>query len=82
MKLKKWLKYVDPIVEVNVFTDKSPCDTPAYSGPLFALPKKYKKMKIGRAKWDNDGDEPIFITHFVNKNGATLELITINLLEK
>ena len=80
MKLKKWLKYMDPIVNVTVFTDKTPSDAPAFSGCLLDLPKKYKKMKIGRAEFD-DGEEPIFITTFENEHGVILENITINLIE-
>lgn len=80
MKLKKWLKYMDPIVNVTVFTDKTPSDAPAFSGCLLDLPKKYKKMKIGRAEFD-DGEEPIFITTFKNEHGVILENITINLIE-
>lgn len=82
MKLGKWLKYLDPIVDVAIFTDKSPEDTPAFEGSLLDLPKKYKKMKIGRPANDNSGEEPIFVTHYVNKHGATIEQITINLIEK
>lgn len=81
MKLKKWLKYMDPIVDVTIFTDKTPPDAPAFSGPLFDLPKKYKKMKIGRAEFDDSGEEPIFITHFTNEHGVICENITINLIE-
>lgn len=80
MKLKKWLKYMDPIVDVTIFTDKTPPDVPAFSGPMFDIPKKYKKMKIGRAEFD-DGEEPIFITHFTNEHGVILDRITINLIE-
>lgn len=82
MKLGKWLKYLDPIMDVAIFTDKSPADTPAFEGSLLDLPKKYKKMKIGRPADDPSGEEPIFVTHYVNKHGATIEQITINLLEK
>lgn len=80
MKLGKWLRYVDPIVEVTIFTDKTPPDVPAFSGSLLDLPKKYKKMKIGRAEFD-DREEPIFITHFTNEHGVICENITINLIE-
>lgn len=83
MKLKKWLKYLDPMVKVIIFTDTSPNDTPAWEGWGFDdIPKKYKKMKIGRAEWDNNDDEPIFITHYTNIYGAVLEQVTINLLSK
>ena len=82
MKLKKWLKYVDPIVDVVIYTDKTPNDNPAFQGSLFDLPKKYKKMKIGRPSSDTSGEEPIFITHFTNIHGVVLNQITINLIEK
>jgi len=80
MKLGKWLKYLDPIVDVTIFTDKRL--VPAFEGSLLDLPKKYKKMKIGRPADDVSGEEPIFVTHYVNKHGATIDHITINLLEK
>ncbi len=82
MKLKKWLKYLDPIVEIVIYTDKSPDNKPAFEGNPWDIPKKYKNMKIGRPKWDNSGEEPIFITHFTNQHGVVLERVTINLLEK
>lgn len=82
MKLGKWLKYLNPIMDVAIFTDKSLDDVPAFEGSLLDLPKKYKKMKIGRPADDPSGEEPIFVTHYVNKHGATIERITINLLEK
>lgn len=81
MKLKKWLKYVDPMVEITIFTDKTLGDEPAFEGDPWDIPKKYKNMKIGRPSGDDD-EEPIFITHFTNQHGAVLENITINLLEK
>lgn len=82
MKLKKWLKYVDPIVDVAIFTDKTQGDIPAFEGSPLDIPKKYKKMKIGRPSWDDSGEEPIFITHFTNIHGVVLSRITINLIEK
>lgn len=82
MKLKKWLKYLDPMMDACIFTDKSKGDEPAWQGSAFNIPKKYKNMKIGRPKWDKSGDEPIFVTHYNNRNGVTLEQITINLLSK
>lgn len=82
MKLKKWLKYVDPIVNVAIFTDKTQYDIPAFEGNMWDIPKKYKKMKIGRPSSDTSGEEPIFITHFTNIHGAVLDQITINLIEK
>ena len=82
MKLKKWLKHVDPVINVRIFTDKSPDDKPAFDGALFDIPKKYKNMEIGRPKSDKSKDEPIFIVTFVNGYKVTLPLIVINLLEK
>lgn len=80
MKLKKWLKYLDPMCDAIVYTDKTPEGYPAFDGPAFDIPKKYKNMKIGRT--DNNSDEPIFITHFINEHGATIDRVTINLIEK
>lgn len=80
MKLKKWLKYVDPIGEkVSIYTDKH--EKAVFEGDIWDIPKKYKNMKIGRPP-GNDDEEPIFITHFTNQHGAILDRITINLLEK
>lgn len=80
MKLKKWLKYLDPIGEkIRIYTDKH--EKAVFVGDIWDIPKKYKNMKIGRAE-DDGGDEPIFITHFTNEHGVVLDCITINLIEK
>lgn len=82
MKLGKWLKYLDPILDVVIFTDKCLEDKPAFEGYLLDLPKKYKKMEIGRPDDDFSGEEPIFVTHYTNEHGAIVDRITINLIEK
>ena len=78
MKLKKWLKYVDPIVDVKIFESGAPDDEPTFEGPAFNIPWSLVEHKIGRT--EEDGDEPIYICSHVNDYGTELPLIVINII--
>lgn len=74
MKLKKWLKYVDPIVNVKIFGSNH--DEPIFEGAAFDIPWQLVEHKIGRANKDFT-EEPIYICKPVNQK---LPLIVINIL--
>ena len=82
MKLKKWLKYIDPIADVRIFESNiSSEDEPTYEGPLFDVPWSLVEREIGRANEDeNKNDEPIFICSHINQYGTELPLIVINVI--
>jgi hypothetical protein len=76
MKLKKWLKYVDPIVDVKIFEGEE--EDPVFEGPLFDIPWGLTEHEIGRVD-NTDKDEPIFICSHVNQYNVELPLIVINI---
>lgn len=76
MKLKKWLKYVDPIVNVKIFGSND--DEPIFEGAAFDIPWQLVEHKIGRA--DDDKEEPIYICSYVNQYNVELPLIVINII--
>lgn len=78
MKLKKWLKYVDPIIDVKIFESGAPDDEPAFKGPAFNIPWSLVEREIGRTK--EDKEEPIYICSHVNDYGTELPLIVINII--
>ena len=57
MKLKKFIKQIDPIVDVIIWGSKH--EYPLYEGAMFDIPKNITKYKIGRT--DGSSEEPIFI---------------------
>lgn len=77
MKLKKFIKQIDPIVDVIIWGSKH--EYPLYEGAMFDIPKNITKYKIGRA--DGSSEEPIFIITEINKYQATLPIIVINVIE-
>ena len=78
MKFKKWIKYVDPVSYVIIWTSKDDKE-PAFKGWLIDVPKKLMKKKIGRINKD-DLEEPIFISNYTNEYKTKLPTIVINLL--
>ena len=76
MKLKKFIKQIDPIIDVIIWGSKH--EHPLYEGPMFDIPKKIKKYKIGRI---DDSEEPIFIITEINKYQVKLPIIVINVIE-
>lgn len=77
MKLKKFIKQIDPIVDVIIWGSKH--EYPLYKGPMFDIPKKIKKYKIGRVT-DLD-EEPVYIIVKTNRHNAILPIIIINVIE-
>lgn len=77
MKLKKWLKYVDPIIDVKIF--ESNTEEPAFEGAAFDIPWSLVERKIGRAD-NTDKDEPIYICSHTNQYNTELPLIVINII--
>lgn len=76
MKLKKWLKYIDPIVDVKIFGPDS--EEPDFEGAAFNIPWTLIEHEIG--KIDNDLEEPIYICEYTNEHGVRLPLIVINII--
>ena len=58
MKFKKWIKYVDLLTYIVIWTDDVK-EEPAFKGYLIDMPWIYMDMKIGRSKNDENEDEPI-----------------------
>lgn len=59
MKFKKWMKVIDPIVDVVIWTQDDDKE-PAYKGSLLDVPWYYIDWQIGNK--DNDIDPPIYIS--------------------
>ena len=78
MKLKKWLKYIDPIIDVKIFGSDTPEDKPVFEGSMFDIPWSLVEHEIGRI--DGDEEEPIYICSHVNQYGTELPLIVINII--
>ena len=76
MKLKKWLKYVDPIVDVKIFESGS--EESIFEGAAFDIPWQLVEHEIGRVD-DTDKDEPIYICSHTNQYNTELPLIVINI---
>lgn len=76
MKLKKFIKQIDPIIDIVIWGSKH--EHPLYKGSMFDIPKKIMKYKIGRI--DSD-EEPIYITIETNQFNVTLPIIIINVIE-
>lgn len=76
MKLKKFIKQIDPVIDVVIWGSKH--EHPLYEGPMFDIPKKIMKYKIGRI---DNSEEPIFIVTEINKHQVTLPIININVIE-
>ncbi len=77
MKLKKFLKIMDPIIQVEIFNQID--EEPVFHGCLMDVPWGLANKEIGRA--DNSKEEPIFITERTNEYGVKLPCITINIIE-
>lgn len=79
MKFKKWMKVVDPICDVSIWTQDDN-DTPAFEGGLLDVPWYFLDYEIGRT--DNNSDEPIFISTYIDKHGRRMPIIVISLIAK
>lgn len=62
MRLKKILKYIDNCSDIRIWISNPPYKDNeayiAYEGPIFAMPKKYKKYHL--IKTEDNGSEAIF----------------------
>lgn len=77
MKFKKWMKVVDPICDVSIWTQYDN-DTPAFEGCLLDVPWYFLDYEIGRA--DNNSDEPIIISTYIDKHSRRMPIIVISLI--
>lgn len=79
MKFKEWMKVVDPICDVAIWTQYDN-DTPAFEGSLLDVPWYFLDYEIGRA--DNNSDEPIIISTYIDEHGRKMPIIVISLIAK
>lgn len=79
MKFKKWMKVVDPICDVSIWTQYDN-DAPAFEGSLLDVPWYFLDYEIGRA--DNNSDEPIIISTYIDEHGRRMPIIVISLIAK
>ena len=80
MILKEWIKLVDPIVDVVIWTQDDK-DEPAFEGSVLDIPWWLADCEIGRAD-SFDCDEPIYISTHTNRFNHELPVIVINCLVK
>lgn len=78
MKLGKWIKVIDPVIEVEIWSQYTE-DEPLYKGNMFNIPWTLVDKEIGRV--DDNINEPIFIVQRENEYGVTLPCIIINIIE-
>lgn len=78
MKLGKWIKVIDPVIEVEIWSQYTE-DEPLYKGSMFNIPWTLVDKEIGRV--DDITNEPIFIVQRENEYGVTLPCIIINIIE-
>ena len=79
MKFKEWMKVVDPICDVVIWTQDDN-DTPAFEGSLLDVPWYFMDYEIGRK--EDKSEEPIFISTYTNKYGHKMPVIVVNLIAK
>lgn len=82
MKLKDLLKVVDPLVNVNIWTQYDEDNEPAFSGSMLDIPWIYLDFKIGFPKGKDEGELPIYIGIDTNENGVDLPYMAINLIDE
>lgn len=76
MKLEKWLKYINPLIDVQIW-ESNEDETPVFEGSAYDIPWTLTKRKIGRI---DDSEEPIFICSHVNQYNTELPLMVINII--
>lgn len=77
MKFKKWLKMVDPVVDVVIWTQDD-SNEPAFEGSILDIPWGMVDWQIGRI--DDNLEKPIYISKHTNKHGCETECIVVNLI--
>lgn len=81
MKLKKFIKLLDPIGDIIIWTDGCG-DEPVYEGSILDMPWIYLDYQIGRVEGEDD-EEPVYISkRHKNQYGVELPCLVINLIEK
>jgi hypothetical protein len=78
MKLLKWIKQVDSICDVIIYSQYDE-EEPIFEGAMFEIPWVYMNKEIGRT--DGSQEEPIYISHKKLDNGVVLPVIIINIIE-
>ena len=81
MRFKKWLKQIDPLTYVVIWTnDYSDNEDPAFSGWISDIPWYFMDMKIGRPKSADTDEAPIYFTRDLGAEYKNREGIVVNLL--
>lgn len=65
MKLKKFLKIVDMIDDIIIWSNNDDTDEPLYKGSILYVPYHLLDLKI--AKHIEDDEKPICIVHYKNE---------------
>lgn len=79
MKLKKLVKLFSFCDSVIIWGSDN--ETPLFEGSILEIPWTFMNYKIGRKNKEDD-EEPIFTSIQKNKYGATLPVITINVIDE
>lgn len=74
MKLKKFLKMVDSIDDIILWSDREDTNDPLYKGCILYVPYYLLNHKIAHME---DGDKPICIVHYENKYGTKVAAYNI-----
>lgn len=70
MKLKKFLKMVDSVDDIILWSDNDNTNDPLYKGCILYVPYYLLNHKI--ATHIEDGDKPICIVHYENSYGTKI----------
>lgn len=83
MKVKDLLKVVDPIIDVDIWTQFDDEESgPSFSGSMLDLPWIYLDFEIGFPKGKDEGEKPIYICTHTNEHGVELAYMAINVIDK
>ena len=69
MKLKKFLKMVDSVDDIILWSDREDTNDPLYKGCILYVPYYLLNRKIAHME---DGDKPICIVHYKNEYGTKM----------
>lgn len=70
MKLKKFLKMVNVIDDIIIWSNNDDTDEPLYKGGILYVPYHLLDRKI--AKHTEDDEKPICIVHYENEYGTKM----------
>lgn len=82
MKLGKWLKTVDCMFDVAIWSQYSRENEPDWEGNAFDIPWTFMDKEIGFIEDQDDGEPPIYFAPYTNEHGANLVKVVINIIEK